>query len=157
MTRRLWKDVREGERLPALEVAMPFRRVILNTAVTWDYFPGHHDPDYARGQGISSIYANTILLQGLMDRFVTGWSGPDAFIVRRRLTMKRPIVAGDTVTARGTVTGVRRSSDVGLVEIESALGDPDDERCAARHTLWLPDGAERYLDVADRIGALHGT
>ena len=49
-SQRFWEDVRDGEQLPTVVDDITYRRVIMNAAATWDYFPGHHDPEYARSR-----------------------------------------------------------------------------------------------------------
>jgi len=43
-----WDAVSEGDVLPEIELAISYARVIAIPAATWDYFPGHHDPFYAK-------------------------------------------------------------------------------------------------------------
>lgn len=42
--------------LPPVALPVSYRRVVHNAAATWDWFPGHHDPEYARAQGQRTIY-----------------------------------------------------------------------------------------------------
>lgn len=150
--RRLWASVSPGDELPALTMTVSYEKVILNTAVTWDYMPGHFDPEYARSQGVPTIYANTIFLQGLTDRFVVDWAGRDSFIVHRGLSMMQPILAGAVVTAHGSITDVRSEEGVGIVELESVVsGEQGVKHCVSRHTLWLPQAEEKFDDVRQRI------
>ena len=53
-----------------------YQRVVENAGATWDYFPGHFDPDYAQSQGNPTIYVNTMHLAGFADRVATDWAGP---------------------------------------------------------------------------------
>lgn len=96
-----------GDVLPPLVDEISYRRVVMGPGATGDYFPGHHDPSYARAQGQPTIYANSLMLFGLLDRAVTEWVGPAAFLVRRAVRLHLSLYAGDTVTVAGTVTEVR--------------------------------------------------
>lgn len=71
---KYWGDVSEGEVLPRVTMHVPFAKVILNAAATNDYFPGHHDPEYARAQGQRNIYLNTMAIEGFIDRVATDWA-----------------------------------------------------------------------------------
>ena len=51
----VWDDVDEGTVLPVVRQPVSYRRVVMNPGATWDYFPGHHDPEYARSQGQPTI------------------------------------------------------------------------------------------------------
>lgn len=136
---RRWEDVQEGESLPRITMVVSFKKVILNAAATWDYFPGHHNPDYARQQGQKTIYISTIFFHGFIDRIVTDWAGPRTFIVKRKMSMQRSIYAGDTMYGEGRVARCYRD-DQGrhLVDLEVTVGNQDGPCCPASVTIWLP-------------------
>jgi acyl dehydratase len=73
------------------------------TAATRDYFPGHHDPGFARGQGVAGAYPNTGFYCGLADAVAVSWAGHQAHVVARALRMVRPAPVGETLHTRGTV------------------------------------------------------
>jgi acyl dehydratase len=140
---RWWDDVHEGEELPRIDDEITYRRVVMNPATTWDYFPGHHDPEYARSQGQPTIYINTMHFMGFIDRVATTWAGPRSFIARRKMSMRRPIFAGDTMVGAGRVS--RKYTDSGgatvrhLVELEVTVSNQRGELCApATVILELP-------------------
>ena len=140
---REWEDVAEGEVIPRVELDIPIKRVILDAAATRDYFPGHHNVDYAREQGQKTIYINTMMFQGFIDRVITDWAGPETRILRRRMTMQRSIYAGDVMYGEGRVTG-RRIDEHGrhLVEVSIEVGNQDGVVCPADATIELPGGAD---------------
>ena len=74
-SQRYFEDVHPGDELPRVEDLITYRRVIMNPATTWDYFPGHHDPAYARAQGQPTIYVNTMHFLGFIDRLISEWAG----------------------------------------------------------------------------------
>jgi acyl dehydratase len=133
-----FEDVREGQELPAISLDVTYRRVCLNAAATWDWFPGHHDPVYARRQGQRTIYLSTLFFHGFVDRLVTDWAGPGAFIRRRRIRMLRSIYAGQTAVARGRVTAVRREDGRGLVDVEAVVESEEGPCVPAELTVELP-------------------
>jgi acyl dehydratase len=144
VSQRDWEDVTEGEAIPRVELDVPLKRVILDAAATRDYFPGHHNVDYAREQGQKTIYINTMFFQGFIDRVITDWAGPETWIRRRRMTMQRSIYAGDTMYGEGRVT--RRWVDGDgrhLVDVELEVGNQDGLVCPAGATLELPSAAAR--------------
>jgi acyl dehydratase len=102
-----WNAVSEGDVLPEIELPISYARVIAIPAATWDYFPGHHDPFYAREQGQETIYLSTMFYSGFLDRIVTDWAGPYAFIRARELTMSGSVYAGEQLTGRGQVRAKR--------------------------------------------------
>jgi acyl dehydratase len=113
-----FEDVDVGAELPAIELAVTYQRIVMNAGVTWDWFPGHHDPEYAREQGQETIYLSTQFFTGFADRCATEWGGPDTFIRRRRIAMRQAIYAGQTAAARGRVVGKRDEDGRRLVDLE---------------------------------------
>lgn len=110
---------------PATElqpVSMPidYRRVVHNAAATWDWFPGHHNPEYARQQGQRTIYLSTLFFHGFIDRAANEWFGPSYRPRRRRIEMKRSIYAGQTasVVAREVIADDKAIRVDGTVDSE---------------------------------------
>jgi acyl dehydratase len=104
----------------AYEFPVTYRNVAMGVAATMDYFRGHHDPAFAVGQGQRDVYLMTPVFQGLMDRCVTDWLGPETFVMRRTMRMTGSVYPGDTlriqgasVDAAGAETTVDISMDVG--------------------------------------------
>jgi len=142
-TQRYFEDVAGDEQLPTVEDEITYRRVIMNPATTWDYFPGHHDPEYARAQGQPTIYLNTMHLLGFVDRLVTDWAGPRTFIVRRRVSTHLSVYAGDTMVGSGHVVGKRHEERAGrvrhLVDLELSVANQHGARCVSgTATVALP-------------------
>ena len=133
--------VEQGQDLPAIALEVPYRRVCLNAAATWDWFPGHHDPEYARRQGQRTIYLSTLFFHGFVDRLVTDWAGPGARIRRRKITMQRSIFAGQTATARGRVVAVREQDGRRLVDVEAVVESEEGACVPAEVTVELPGAA----------------
>lgn len=102
-----WDALVVGGRLPEITLDVTEQTVILVPVSTWDLFPGHHSPAYARSQGQPDMYLNTIALQGLADRSVTDHLGPDAWVVRRKLAMVDSAYPGDRLAGGAVVTGLR--------------------------------------------------
>ena len=126
---RVWGEVAEGDELPELEMPISYRRVIQDVAATRDFFPGHHDPAYAKKQQVKDIYLNTMFLQGLVDRYVSDWSGPEAFIRKRKIHMQMSIAAGDTVKINGRVTRKYKEGNQNLVDIDVQIYNQDGVAC----------------------------
>lgn len=136
---RYWEDVREGESLPPIVLEISYKRVIMNTATGRDYMRGHHDPEFARQQGVRTIYMNTFFHQAFVDRIMTDWAGPAAFIARRKIAMRASICAGDTVIGEGRVA--RRRTDAQgrpLVDLAITIRNEREICCVAEGTLLMP-------------------
>ncbi len=132
-SQRRWEEVRAGDRLAHVEDPITYRRVIMNSAASWDYFPGHHDPEYARAQGLPTIYVNTLHVLGFVDRLATDWAGPAAFVARRKVTLQRSLFAGDTMVGDGRVVRRYVEEVAGrtrhLVELEITVRNQHGDLC----------------------------
>ena len=101
-----WDVLTVGAELPEIALEVTEQTVILVPVSTWDLFPGHHSPAYARSQGQPDMYLNTIALQGVADRSVTDHLGPDAWVVRRKLAMVDSVYPGDRLSGAAVVTAL---------------------------------------------------
>lgn len=106
--------------LPPVSLTIDYRRVVHNAAATWDWFPGHHDPEYARAQGQHTIYLSTLFFHGFIDRAVSEWVGAGYRLRRREVRIQRSIYAGQTATVRG-----RREDADGAVTVAGAVVSED--------------------------------
>jgi acyl dehydratase len=121
-----WDAVAERDTLPTVELPISYSRVIAIPAATWDYFPGHHDPFYAREQGQETIYLSTMFYCGFLDRIVTDWAGPHAFVRARELTMTGSVYAGQHLTGRGEVRAKRvEPSGLRVIDVEVSAVNAD--------------------------------
>ena len=109
----------------------------MDAATTRDFFPGHHDREYARAQGARDVYLNTMFYHGFVDRVVTDWAGPDSRIVRRKLKMLVPACAGDVLTTSATVAEERREQGHTVVDVDVAVHTGTGTAAAAAITAAL--------------------
>jgi len=117
-TPRCWEDVSQGEVLPEVVMPVALSLCVLDAAATRDFFPGHHDRDYARGQNVRDTYLNTMFFHGFVDRVAGDWAGPDAWLLRRRLDMSAPVCVGDTMRTKAHVVRHYQEEEHGLVDVE---------------------------------------
>lgn len=106
-----------AELLPEVVLPVSLRLCVHDAAATRDYFPGHHDRDYARAQNARDVYLNTMFFHGLVDRVVTDWAGAEATLRARRLRMIAPVCVGDTIRTRSRVVGRKLEGDVTVHDV----------------------------------------
>jgi acyl dehydratase len=146
---------RLGQTFGPIRMPVSFKTVIFNVAATFDYFPGHHEPEYAHSQGVPNIFLNTIFLQGFADRAVTDWLGHDVFVLRRRLRMFQPICAGDTLVCAGAVEAVGTADDVSICRVGVSFSTEHVDRSAgATAWAWLPRPGQTFAEVEGRLAVL---
>jgi acyl dehydratase len=108
----------DRERLPEVTLPITLSRLVVNAAATRDFFPGHHDGDYARRQGARDAYHNTMFFQGLVDRVGYAWAGYDAWLTSRALRMVVPACNGDRLRTEGRVVERREENGRRLVDLD---------------------------------------
>ena len=67
-----WHGLIVPVELPEVVDEISYERVVMNAGATWDYFPGHFDPEYAKRQGHPTIFVNTMHFAGFVDRVGDG-------------------------------------------------------------------------------------
>jgi|SRR5215204_824436 len=95
-------------------------------AGTRDWFPGHHDPAYARAQGKRDIYLNTAFYQGFIDRAALEHCGERSWIVSRELRMIDSVYPGDVLTAELREEAHSEGDDEGMVNLTVNLVTGED-------------------------------
>jgi uncharacterized protein len=93
--------------------------LIVSTAIaTRDFYPVHHDRDFAVRGGNSDIFLNILTTTGLVERYVTDWAGPEAIVRSISIRLGAPCYAGDTLTFSGQV----KDNDERVVAVTGACG-----------------------------------
>jgi acyl dehydratase len=141
-----WDDITVPTELPEVIDEIDFQRVVMNPGATWDYFPGHYDPDYARRHGHPTIFLNTMHIAGFVDRIATDWAGPYSRVVRRKVSLLGSIYAGDSMVGRGRVVDkhvdTTKAAPQHLVNLEIAVYNQREELCCPAEVslLFPPSG-----------------
>jgi acyl dehydratase len=111
-----------GTELPALEVPVTRTLIVAGAIASRDFEPVHHDHVVAQERGSADLFMNILTTNGLIGRFVTDWTGPDARLRRIDIRLGVPAYPGDTLRLTGTVVEVVAAGD----GTDSAAGDGDD-------------------------------
>lgn len=148
-----WDDIVVPTELAEVVDTLDYQRVLMNSGATWDYFPGHFDPEYAQRHGHPTIFVNTMHTAGFVDRIATGWAGPYSRVVRRKVSLLGSFYAGDSMVGRGRVVDKRADTEGDvlrqLVDLEIAVYNQRDELCCPGEvTLEL-------LSEGPSVGLLH--
>ena len=111
-------DVRPGETLPEQAIPITVGLVTGGAIATRDYFPGHHDLNAAKALGSPHIFMNILTTNGLVQRYVEPWSGPEARFTSLKIKLGAPNYPGDSMTFNGAVTAL----DAATRTVEITLG-----------------------------------
>lgn len=134
----LAKSWAAGETLESAGLSLTLRRSVQAVGATRDYYPVHHDEQFARASGVEGLFFNTMFLQAFVGRVVCEWFGNDAFLRRLEIAMRGPNYVGKTLRATGAVTAVRESNGCRLVDADVTLLTEDGPTTDVKVTVQLP-------------------
>ena len=115
--------VEVGATLPQLQIYGDPTFIVSTAIATRDYQDVHHDRDKAQAKGSKDIFVNILTDTGLVQRYVTDWSGPRTVVRSIAIRLGVPCYAYDTLVFSGEVT--ERDGDDLTVSVvgRGTLGD----------------------------------
>ena len=115
--------MKPGDALPRLELDVTARLIVMGASASRDWQPQHHDHAWAtRRAGTKDIFLNTPHQAGLIERYITDWTGPRGRLGRLRFRMRKTVCPGDTLTFDGTIANVETdTTGCRWVDLELAL------------------------------------
>ena len=136
---RYWEDVTEAETLPGFSLPLTMTRMVLQVSGTQDFYPVHHDHEFARQGGHQDVFINTGFIRALLCRLVADWAGDEGFVKKLGFQMRRPHLLGDTITVTGRVARRWRDGERGAVDLDVWIENPrDGVATPGRATVYLP-------------------
>ncbi len=132
-------DIAVGDTLPPLQVPVSTGLIVGAALATRDFEKVHHDKAVAQSTGLPDVFMNILTSQGLMTRFVTDWSGPEAVVKALSIKLGAPNLPGMVMTIVGEVSAIH--SDNNTVEVQ-VKGDNNawGNHMSGTVTLELPGG-----------------
>jgi acyl dehydratase len=92
--------------------------IVKYAGASGDFNPLHHDDGVAQNMaGYPSVFAHGMLSMGLTGRMLTDWLGA-ANLKKFGVRFTRQVWPGDTLTAKGEVTGLREENGQKLATIK---------------------------------------
>jgi hypothetical protein len=111
-----YADVNIGDKLPAVDIDISTGLIVSTAIATRDYEQVHHNKAVAQAAGLPDVFMNILTSQGLMTRFATDWSGPEAVVKSLDIRLGAPNVPGMVMTVSGEVKA--KHNDEGVVDVE---------------------------------------
>jgi acyl dehydratase len=132
-------DVEIGETMKPFKVALTPQRLVMEAGANRDFLPIHIDPEAARRSGAPTAYANTTLIETVLEAAVRLWAGPAARIRMLEFTMSDFTCAGETISTEGRVLAKRTEGGSSLIDLELGLyGDVRGVTVSGRATVSFP-------------------
>lgn len=117
------KDVQVGQALPELVVPITASAIVAAAIATNDFQDVHHDKAGAQATGVPDIFMNILTTNGLVQRYVSDWSGPAARIMASDIKLGAPNFVGDTMRLNGEVVRVEGSEADVRVSGRNRIGE----------------------------------
>ena len=100
-----WEDVETGQTIPTeFTINIDTTRLVLQVSGTQDYYPVHHDIEFAHAQGAPDPFVNTGFLTAALGRLIYDWISPEGFLKKFRLELRKMNLLGDKMSVKGKVT-----------------------------------------------------
>jgi uncharacterized protein len=112
-------DVAEGDRLPLWCLPVAPTHIVAGALATRDFQDVHHDRDLARQKGSADIFFNINTSLGLMERYVTDWTGPEAIVTALRVRLGAPAYPYLPLTFSGSVKSVDHTTGRLVVAVQA--------------------------------------
>ena len=119
ITQRYWDDVKEGEEIPGFEMFLSETKMVEQVSGSQDFYPVHHDREFARGGGHPDVFFNTGFTRAALGRLLSDYAGTEGWVRKLEYSMRKMNRPGVTLKVRGKVT--RRYVDDdgnGLVDLD---------------------------------------
>jgi hypothetical protein len=101
---RYWEDVSEGDTVPGFSHKINWTRICMQVSGSQDFYPVHHDPQFARDAGHEEMFINTGWYQANFGRIATSFAGDEGWVRKFRMEMRRMNQLGDVSTWGGKVS-----------------------------------------------------
>jgi hypothetical protein len=112
-------DVQVGDTLPPWVLPVVPTQIVAGAIATRDFQDVHHDRDLAVKKGSKDIFFNINTSVGLMERYVTDWTGPEALLTALRVRLGAPSYPYSYLTFRGSVQSVDVATGRAVVAVQA--------------------------------------
>src|SRR4051794_21009404 len=112
-------DVAEGDRLPLWCLPVTPTHIVAGALATRDFQDVHHDRDLAHQKGSKDIFFNINTSVGLMERYVSDWTGPEAVISALRVRLGAPAYPYLPLTFSGSVQSIDHNTGRAVVAVQA--------------------------------------
>ncbi len=115
---RIFNEIQAGDVLPAEVINVTKRMIVGGAIASRDFEPVHHDTAAAQAVGMQDVFMNILCTNGLVGRYVTGWSGPAGRIKDLKIRLGVPNCPGEIMTMTGEVLRTWKEGGENLVELD---------------------------------------
>lgn len=119
-------------------VPLTLQRLVMEAAANRDFAPIHHDREIAQATGAPDPYANTMLVQAVLEATLRQWMGLDGRLRRLKFSMRSFATAGAVLSGHARVVETRDDDTGRLVGLEVWTESGGARTANGTATVWLP-------------------
>lgn len=131
-------DLAVGDVLPGATIELTPTFVVRTAIASRDFEEVHHDVEVARANGLEHIFLNILTTNGLCQRVVVDWAGPDAIVRSSAVRLGVPALAGTSLELTAVISGIEHGDGEGRVTVEVIGMVPGGRHCKATVVIGLP-------------------
>ena len=139
MTETASRELRVGANLPAEVIDVSTTLIVTGAIASRDFYRGHHDRDAATAAGSKDVFMNVMTTLGLVERYVTSWSGYDVELRSVSVRLGTSNYPGDHMRLEGTVTSVSAGETGSDVTVDVVGRNERGQHVTAAVSLFIGD------------------
>lgn len=117
-----YDEVAIGDALPELVIEVGAQLIVGGAIASRDFQDVHHDKAGSQALGSPDIFMNILTTNGLVGRYITDWTGPEAVLKKVSIKLGAPNYPGETMTFSGSVVAKDDADKVVDVEVRGKNG-----------------------------------
>ncbi|MET7400579.1 MaoC/PaaZ C-terminal domain-containing protein [Dactylosporangium sp. NPDC005572] len=148
------EQLQVGDAIPAFTRATGFPVWNRYAAVNDEFIPIHMDDAAGQEAGFGGAIGMGNLQWAYVHNLLREWIGEDGEVLRVSCQFRRPNLAGQTVTAQGTVTGLEHVGGAAVVDLDVVVADQDgNQLVSGTARVRVPAHVNQPTDDASEVGA----
>jgi acyl dehydratase len=130
--------MKEGTEIPEFALPLTIQRLVMEAGANRDFTPIHHDREITRATGAPDPYANTMLIQSVLEATLREWMGLAGQLRTLRFTMRAFATVGTIMSGHGRVTAIRAEQGGQFVDLDVWTDSDGSQTATGSATVWLP-------------------
>lgn len=130
--------MKEGTEIPEFALPLTMQRLVMEAAANRDFTPIHHDRELTRATGAPDPYANTMLIQSVLEATLREWMGLAGRLRTLRFSMRAFATVGTIMSGHGRVTAIRAEQGGRFVDLDVWTASDGTQTATGSATVWLP-------------------
>lgn len=130
--------MKPGTEIPEFALPLTIQRLVMEAGANRDFTPIHHDRELTRATGASDPYANTMLIQAVLEATLREWMGLTGRLRKLRFSMRAFATAGTIMSGHGRVSAIRAEQGGQFVDLDVWTASDGAQTATGTATVWLP-------------------